>query len=71
MTKLIASLSVLAVLAVALPAQACPLSDQTTAQSTPVVTSDAGDTAPMTPVPTTTTTTPTTPTTTTAPKTGS
>jgi hypothetical protein len=63
MTKLIASFFVLATLALCLPAQACPFSDQTSAQSTPVVTSDANGTAPMTPVPP--------PTTTTAPKTGS
>jgi hypothetical protein len=61
MTKLIASFFVLAILALCLPAQACPFSDQTSAQSTPVVTSDNG-TAPMTPVP---------PTIKTAPKTGS
>ena len=59
MTKLLASLFALAVVASALPAAAdCPGHDQTTAQSTPVVTSDANG---MTPVP---------PTTTTAPKTG-
>jgi len=63
MTKLIASFFVLAILALCLPAQACPFSDQTSAQSTPVVTSDASGTAPMTPVPP--------PTTKTAPKTGS
>jgi len=62
MTKLLASLFALAVIASALPAAAdCPGHDQTTAQSTPVVTSDANGTSPMTPVP---------PTTTTAPKTG-
>lgn len=62
MTKLLASVFALAVIALALPAAAdCPGHDQTTAQSTPVVTSDANGTQPMTPVP---------PTTTTAPKTG-
>jgi len=62
MTKLLASLFALAVIAAALPVAAdCPGHDQTTAQSTPVVTSDANGTPPMTPVP---------PTTTTAPKTG-
>ena len=72
MTKLFASMFALTVLAAALPAQACPFSDQDSAQSTPIVTSDADGTAPMTPVPPTNTdkTTPTT-TTTTAPKTGS
>ena len=61
MTKLIASLFALAIVAAALPAAAdCPGHDQTTAQSTPVVTSDAA--APMTTVPP--------PTTTTTPKTG-
>jgi len=70
MTKLIASLFALAIVAAALPAAAdCPGHDQTTAQSTPVVTSDAAGAAPMTPVPPPETTTP--PTTTTAPKTGS
>jgi hypothetical protein len=63
MTKLIASLFALATIVAALPAAAdCPGHDQTTAQSTPVVTSDAAGTTPMTPVPP--------PTTTTAPKTG-
>jgi hypothetical protein len=63
MTKLIASLFALAVLVAALPVAAdCPGHDQTTAQSTPVVTSDANGAAPMTPVPP--------PPTTTAPKTG-
>ena len=72
MTKFIASVFALAILAATLPAQACPFSDQDSAQSTPIVTSDANGTAPMTPVPPTNTdtTTPTT-TTTTAPKTGS
>lgn len=67
MTKLIASVFVLAILAATLPAQACPFSDQNSAESTPIVTSDANGAAPMTPVP------PPTPTTTTAtaPKTGS
>jgi hypothetical protein len=71
MTKLFASIFVLAILAVTVPAQACPFSDQDSAQSTPIVTSDANGTAPMTPVPPTSTDTPTTTTTTTAPKTGS
>jgi hypothetical protein len=62
MTKLLAVLSVFAVLAATLPAQACPFNDQKTAQSTPVVTSDAAGAAPMTPVPP--------PPPTTAPKTG-
>lgn len=62
MTKLIASLFVLAILATTLPAQAC-MDHSTTAQSAPVVTSDANGTAPMTPIPP--------PTTKTAPKTGS
>ena len=61
MTKFIAAIFSLALLAAAVPAQACPFSDQESAKSTPVVTSDANGTAPMTPVP---------PTTTTAPKTG-
>jgi hypothetical protein len=62
MTKMIASLFALAMIVTALPAAAdCPGHDQTTAQTTPVVTSDAAGTTPMTPVP---------PTTTTAPKTG-
>ena len=69
MTKLIASLFAMAVIVAALPAAAdCPGHNQTTAQSTPVVTSDATGTAPMTTVPPPETTTP--PTTTTAPKTG-
>ena len=50
MTKVMASLIGLAAVAVVLPAQACPF-DTHTAQSTPVVTSDANGTAPMTPVP--------------------
>jgi hypothetical protein len=50
MTKLIASFAALAVVAVALPAMACPFQDQT-AQSKPVVTSDATTSAPMTPAP--------------------
>jgi hypothetical protein len=62
MTKLVASLFALAILAATLPAQAC-MDHSTTAQSAPVVTSDANGTAPMTPVP------PPTPTTA-APKTG-
>jgi len=68
MTKLLASLFVLAIVAASLPAKACPFSDEKTAQTTPVVTSDATGTAPMTPVPPPETTTPTT--TKTAPKTG-
>ena len=60
MTKLIASLFALGIVAATLPAAAdCPGHDQTTAQSTPVVTSDAAGTTPVPP-----------PTTTTAPKTG-
>jgi len=71
MTKLLASLSVLAILAVTLSVQACPFSDKATAQSTPVVTSDAAGAAPMTPVPPPESTTTPTPTTSkTAPKTG-
>ena len=73
MTKLIASIFALAVLTAALPVAAdCP-GHHESAQSTPIVTSDADGTAPMTPVPPTNTdkTTPTTTTTTTAPKTGS
>jgi len=68
MTKVFASLFVLAIVAASLPARACPFSDEKTAQTTPVVTSDATGTAPMTPVPPPETTTPTT--TKTAPKTG-
>jgi len=68
MTKVFASLFVLAIVAASLPAKACPFSDEKTAQTTPVVTSDATGTAPMTPVPPPETTTPTT--TKTAPKTG-
>jgi hypothetical protein len=71
MTKLFASLFVLAIVAASLPAKACPFNDEKTAQTTPVVTSDATDTAPMTPVPPPESTTTTTPATTkTAPKTG-
>jgi hypothetical protein len=71
MTKLIASLFALAVIVAAVPAAAdCAGHEQTTAQSAPVVTSDATDTAPMTPVPPPESTTTTPPTTTTAPKTG-
>ncbi len=71
MTKLIASLFALAVVAAVSPAAAdCPGHSQTTAQSTPVVTSDAAGTAPMTPVPPPESATTTPPTTTTAPKTG-
>jgi len=64
MTKLIASLFVLAVVLAALPVRAdCGGNHQMTVQSTPVVTSDAnGTSAPVTPVPP--------PTTTTTPKTG-
>jgi len=60
MTKLIASLFALAIIVAALPAAAdCAGHQQMTVQSTPVVTSDANGTAPMTPVlPPTTTTTP-------------
>jgi len=68
MTKVFASLFVLTIVAASLPAKACPFSDEKTAQTTPVVTSDATGTAPMTPVPPPETTTPTT--TKTAPKTG-
>ena len=50
MTKLIASLFALAIVAAALPAAAdCPGHQQMTVQTSPVVTSDAA--APMTPVP--------------------
>ena len=70
MTKLFASLFVLAIVTASLPVKACPF-DEKTAQTTPVVTSDATGTAPMTPVPPPESTTTTTPTTTkTAPKTG-
>jgi hypothetical protein len=70
MTKLIASLFALAVVAAALPAAAdCPGHSQTV-QSAPVVTSDAAGTAPMTPVPPPESTTTTPPTTAPAPKTG-
>ncbi len=63
MTKLIASLFALAIVAAALPAVAdCSGHEQMTVQSTPVVTSDANGTAPMTPAPP--------PTTATTPKTG-
>ncbi len=63
MTKLIASLFALTVLAVALPASAdCGGQHQMTVQTAPVVTSDAEGAPPMTPVPP--------PTTTTTPKTG-
>jgi hypothetical protein len=56
MTKLIASLFALAIIAAALPAAAdCPGHEQMTVQTSPVVTSDADGTAPMTPVPPTTT----------------
>ena len=68
MTKLVASLFVLAVVAASLPAKACPFSDEKTAQSTPVVTSDATG---MTPVPPPNSSTTSTPPTKTAPKTGS
>jgi hypothetical protein len=52
MTKLIASLFALAIVAAALPAVAdCPGHDQMTVQTSPVVTTDADGTAPMTPVP--------------------
>jgi hypothetical protein len=51
MNKLIASLIALAAVLAAMPAQACPFSSDKTAQSTPVVTSDANGTAPMAPVP--------------------
>jgi hypothetical protein len=55
MTKLIASFTALAVIAVALPAMAdCP-GHQQTVQTSPVITSDAAAPAPMTPVPPTTT----------------
>jgi hypothetical protein len=57
MTKFIAAIFSLALLAATLPAQAC-MDHSTTAQTTPVVTSDANGTAPMTPIPTTTTTAP-------------
>jgi hypothetical protein len=51
MNKLIASLMALAAVLAVMPAQACPFSSDKTAQSTPVVTSDANGTTPMTPVP--------------------
>jgi len=52
MTKLIASLFALTVLAAALPASAdCGGHHQMTVQSAPVVTSDAEGAPPMTPVP--------------------
>jgi len=71
MTKLVASLFILAIVAVSLPAKACPFNDEKTAQSTPVVTSDATGTTPMTPVPPPESTTTSPPPTKTAPKTGS
>jgi hypothetical protein len=55
MTKLIASLFALAVVAAALPAAADCSGHQMTVQTSPVVTTDADGTAPMTPVPPTTT----------------
>lgn len=56
MTKLIASLFALAIVAVAMPVLAdCGGHQQMTVQTSPVVTSDADGTAPMTPVPPTTT----------------
>jgi len=72
MTKLFASLFVLAIMVASLPVKACPFNDEKTAQNTPVVTSDATGTAPMTlvPPPESTTTTPPPTTTKTAPKTG-
>jgi hypothetical protein len=52
MTKLIASLFALAIVAAALPVAAdCPGHEQMTVQTSPVVTSDADGTTPMTPVP--------------------
>lgn len=52
MTKLIASLAALAVIAMALPAMAdCPAHQQQTVQSTPIVTTDATTPPPQTPVP--------------------
>jgi hypothetical protein len=52
MTRLIASLFALAIVAVALPAVAdCTGHEQMTVQTSPVVTTDADGTAPMTPVP--------------------
>jgi hypothetical protein len=52
MTKLIASLAALAVIAMALPAMAdCPAHQQQTVQSAPVVTSDATTPPPQAPVP--------------------
>lgn len=56
MTKIVASLFALAIVAAALPALAdCGGHQQMTVQTSPVVTSDAEGTAPMTPVPPTTT----------------
>jgi hypothetical protein len=55
MTKLFASLFALVILAAALPAMAtCPGHEQMTVQTSPVVTTDAQGTAPITPVPPTT-----------------
>lgn len=56
MTRLIASLFALMVIAAALPALAdCGGHQQMTVQTGPVVTSDADGTAPSTPIPPTTT----------------
>jgi hypothetical protein len=52
MTKLIASLFALAIIAAALPVAAdCVGHQQMTVQTSPVITSDADSAAPMTPVP--------------------
>ena len=56
MTKLLASVFALAIIAMALPAAAdCVGHEQMTVQTAPVVTSDADGTSPMTPIPPTTT----------------
>ena len=56
MTKLLASLFALVVLAAAVPALAeCAGHEEMTVQTSPVVTTDADSTAPITPIPPTTT----------------
>jgi len=50
MIRSFALLAALALLTAAVPAHACSMHSDTTAQSTPVVTSDANGTAPSTPV---------------------
>lgn len=56
MTRIVASLFALAILAAACPVLAdCGGHQQMTVQTSPVVTSDAASTTPSTPIPTTTT----------------